>query len=77
MCKDCVRLHEELHNQSEEMYFLRKQITNLEACIRDERRDKRKLVKEKKAGMVQDHKKTNRYLRHTERELEWTALKAL
>lgn len=53
MCKDCERLHEELYEQSEEMYWLRKQIKNLEANIRSERLDKRKLVKEKKGKKPQ------------------------
>lgn len=66
VCKDCGRLHEELQSQSEEMYWLRKQITNLESCIRSERNDKRKLVKEKKQGAVQNLKKSSRYLRYEE-----------
>jgi hypothetical protein len=66
MCKDCQTLHEELHKQSEEMFWLRKQVTNLEACIRSERSDKRKLVKELKSGKKHQYKKDSRNLDHKE-----------
>jgi Zn-finger protein len=48
MCNDCTRLHEQLQQQSEEMYGLRKRITRLYGELRYERKSKAKLLKEKK-----------------------------
>lgn len=56
MCMDCPRLHEELQKQAGEMYGLRKRITNLQGELRYERKEKAKLIKEKKQGQKQHYK---------------------
>lgn len=48
MCNDCVRLYEELQKQESISYGLRKRITSLMGELRWERKEKAKLVKEKK-----------------------------
>lgn len=48
MCQDCERLHEELHKQAAVMFGLRKRITRLQGELRHERKEKAKLLKEKK-----------------------------
>jgi hypothetical protein len=48
MCNDCVRLYEELQKQESISYGLRKRITSLQGELRWERKEKAKLVKEKK-----------------------------
>lgn len=46
MCNDCVRLHEQLQEQSATMFGLRRTISNLRGEVRYERREKEKLMKE-------------------------------
>lgn len=48
MCDDCARLHDELQKQAGIMFGLRKRITRLQGELRHERREKAKLLKEKK-----------------------------
>jgi phage shock protein A len=38
MCQDCTRLHEQLQQQSEEMFGLRRRIRNLTRDLKAERR---------------------------------------
>jgi hypothetical protein len=47
-CPGCDRLHEQLQQQSAEMYGLRKRITRLYGELRYERKSKAKIIKEKK-----------------------------
>jgi hypothetical protein len=60
MCNDCGRLHAELQKQSAEMYGLRKRITSLVGELKYERREKGKLIKEKKKGQKQHYKNGKR-----------------
>lgn len=48
MCNDCSVLHERLQKQSAEMYQLKRAITNLRGELKYERREKEKLLVEKK-----------------------------
>jgi hypothetical protein len=48
MCRDCEKLHEQLQEQAGIMFGLRKTISNLRGEVRYERREKEKLIKEKK-----------------------------
>jgi uncharacterized coiled-coil DUF342 family protein len=38
MCNDCTRLHEQLQQQSEEMFGLRRRIRNIQRELKGERR---------------------------------------
>jgi hypothetical protein len=60
MCNDCARLHEELQKQSAIMYGMRKRITGLSNDLKYERREKDKLIKEKKKGQRQHYKNGKR-----------------
>jgi hypothetical protein len=60
MCQDCERLHEELQRQAGEMFGLRRAITNLRAELKEERRAKQKLIKEKKKGQKPHYKNGKR-----------------
>jgi hypothetical protein len=48
MCQDCERLYEELKKQEAISYGLRKRISSLKGELKFERREKAKLLKEKK-----------------------------
>ena len=66
MCMDCERLHEELSNQSHEMYLLRQEIAGLETKLNKSQNDKRKMVKEKKKDMKLKYKNRNRKSKYKE-----------
>jgi hypothetical protein len=48
MCQDCERLYEELKKQEAISYGLRKWISSLKGELKYERREKAKLLKEKR-----------------------------
>ena len=48
MCNDCVRLYNELQKQEAVSYSLRKKISSLRGELKYERREKARLLKEKK-----------------------------
>jgi hypothetical protein len=48
MCKDCERLHEQLQEQSGIMFGLRRRISQLRGELKYERREKEKIIKEKR-----------------------------
>lgn len=48
MCQDCERLYEELQKQEAISYGLRKRISSLKGELKFERKEKAKLLKEKK-----------------------------
>lgn len=66
MCMDCVRLHEELQKQQEEMFRLRNKITNLQGELKSTRYERRKLIKEKK--QAQKKQATYRKPRYVDEE---------
>jgi hypothetical protein len=47
MCSDCTRLHEQLKQQSGEMFGLKKNINRLRSALKKERREKANILKEK------------------------------
>lgn len=60
MCMDCARLHDELQKHQGEMFALRKRITSLQSELRYERREKAKLIKDKKKEQKQHYKNRKR-----------------
>lgn len=47
MCRDCERLHEQLQEQSGEMFGLKRRIARLRSELKKERLEKAKILKEK------------------------------
>lgn len=56
MCKDCMVLDERLRKLSGELFQVKKANTNLRAEVKYERREKEKLIKEKKKGQKQHYR---------------------
>lgn len=55
MCQDCERLFEELQKQEAISYGLRKRISALKGELRYERKEKAKLLKEKREQKKKQH----------------------
>jgi hypothetical protein len=55
MCQDCERLYEELKKQEAISYGLRKRISSLKGELRYERKEKAKLLKEKRELNQKQH----------------------
>ena len=56
MCKDCIVLDERLRKLSFELWQVKKANTNLRGELNYERREKEKLIKEKKKGQKQHYR---------------------
>jgi len=57
MCEDCGRLHEQLQEQAGIMFALRRRITRLRSQLKDERREKEKILKEQNKNNKQHLRK--------------------
>lgn len=56
MCNDCEVLHERLTLQADDLYRLKKTVSNLKGELRYERQARAKLIKEIKAGKKQHYR---------------------
>lgn len=64
MCLDCIRLHEQLQQQSHEMYSMRKAITNLQKEIKGERRKLEHVRKKTDKQHIRKGQKRGKYGRN-------------
>lgn len=55
MCNDCAVLYEKMKSQEREMYSMKKTITSLRGELRYERKEKEKLLKEKRQNRNKQH----------------------
>lgn len=64
MCNDCVVLHEQLQQQNYQMWQMKRTIINLRGEIKYERKEKMKLVKEKRQRQKPKYKNGKRGTKH-------------
>lgn len=64
MCNDCTRLHEQLQQQSYEMYGLKRRIIRLRSELKKERREKDKILKEKEKNHYRNGQKRGKFGRN-------------
>lgn len=63
-CRDCERLHEQLQQQSEEMFGLKRRIRNLTKELKGERRKLEHMRKDKNEQFLRKGQKRSRYNRN-------------
>jgi hypothetical protein len=61
MCQDCVRLHEQLQQQSEEMFVFQRRIRNLQRQLKGERRKLEHMRKKKEENHYRSGQKRSRF----------------
>lgn len=64
MCQDCVRLHDELHKQAEEMFGLKRRIRNLTREVKGERHKNAHLRKDRDQQHLRKGQKRGRHGRN-------------
>lgn len=55
MCQDCEVLHERLQQQAGQMFQMRKAIVNLRGQLKYERREKEKILKDRRQEQKRQH----------------------
>lgn len=60
MCQDCIVLHEKLQQQNYQMWQMKRAIINLRGEVKYERREKDKLIRERKKNQKSHYKNGKR-----------------